>query len=141
MADLTASLYEDLMSNSMAVPKIGGYAGYGNNGTNGNLLENTYSDIVGSNSNEGLLNDFMGGNGFGDMMGVGKGLWNMYSGYKSLGQQDDMMDMYQQQVDISQDKWNMTKAELNRLKGVRNNLTYGYNNGGDYSGKNVPQTA
>jgi len=54
------------------------------------------------------------------VMGIAGGLANMYLGFQNLKTQKEYLGMAKEQ-------WAMTKDEMNRIRGVRDNITKAYN--------------
>ncbi len=90
---------------------------------------NTSNMIPMQQQQGGLFNDFTSGLGksfntdfMGTLGGVGDiatGLYGMYQGNQVLG-------MYEDQLDINKDKWKEAKGELAHKRGTRSHLTASY---------------
>lgn len=82
------------------------------------------------NNNSGLWNSFTNGmsNSFNtDALGTLGGIGDLAGGLFSMYQGNNIMGMYEDQLDISKDKWATSKAELEHLKNTRSRLTSQYN--------------
>jgi hypothetical protein len=66
------------------------------------------------------LNQPMGGF---DLLTKGMGLYNMFNSWKM---QNDYMDMMRDQLGMAREQWQMTKDEVNRIKGVRDKINKQY---------------
>ncbi len=136
--DLTKGLYYGMMDDNKY-------------GISGNTLDFKDGGITGAyqggknfgnfGSNGGLLDDLIGGDGFGDIVGGAKGLWDMYAGYKNMGYQDDLMDMYKEQLGMQKDKWQLTKDELAHVNATKNATNAGYGGYGSVKAKTYGQYA
>jgi len=68
-------------------------------------------------------------NGIMDIGMTGMNMWNLYKGNQY---RDEMLGFARDQNSRAGEQWNLTKNELGRIAAVRQNLTAGYANGGNY---------
>ncbi len=84
-----------------------------------NQMLGAYDNSMLNSQNDFLGMGMDGWNTTGNMLsGIGS-IGNIALGFKGLGLMED-------QVDLAQDKWGETKAELNRMRGTRNKLNTNY---------------
>jgi hypothetical protein len=118
---------------------IGNYSGVNNTGMPSFESNLDIKDIGGLDADVGggLLGDIFGENGMSNLssiVGLGTSLYSMYLGNKQMGLYEDVMN---RQLDMAEEKWGLTKEELARTKRVRQNLSGGYSNNGNYAAQNA----
>ena len=72
--------------------------------------------------NNGFLGGLFGGSGMNTLMGLGQ----LGLGFMNFGLQNQYMDMMKEQLGMARERWDMTKDELNRIRGVRDRLNSSY---------------
>jgi hypothetical protein len=66
--------------------------------------------------------------------GTAYNIYNMYQGNKRA---DEMLGFAREEAGRAADKWGITLEELGRIKRVRQNLSAGYSNNGNYAAQNA----
>ncbi len=98
-----------MQSNYGYTPRMDEYIGSLSDGTLDKAMEG---------AGGGLL-DYFSMDNFGDSMkGLG-GLGSLATGLYGIYQGNKMLDMYEHQIEQSDEKWGLQKEELTRLQGVR----------------------
>lgn len=77
-------------------------------------------------SGQGLFGNLMGATGANQTLGTIGGLGNIASGLYNMYAGNKMLDMYEDQLDISKDKWKQNKQELQHLRGTRDRIGQSY---------------
>ena len=122
----------DVMSN-FEMPSnqaYGNYSGVNNTGQPSFKSNISVGDIGGMDTGTGLLDSLGGASG---LMNGAMTIMNGINMYKAWDMQESLLDMAKEQEARSAEKWGMTKEELGRIKRVRQNISGGYANGGNYA--------
>ena len=97
-----------------------------------NFMNDGFNSLMGYDSPSNFGSNgasTMGSGMFDSAGGVMDGAMTLMNGinmFKSWGVQDDMMDLYKEQLGMAREQWDMTKQEVARIAQVRKNLTSSY---------------